>query len=65
MNIQPKTFHELKSSANIIKPENGFGGLRQQQQPIPEKITFNIVNQSRRNPIGYNLKKTHSEANFL
>ena len=34
-------------------------------QQMPDKINFSNANQARKTPLNFNLKKTHSEANFL
>lgn len=60
LNIQPKTFHELKNS-NLTKqvPENY---MHHQQGP---GLNFNHGNQMRKTPMSFNLRKNNSEANFL
>lgn len=59
MNTQPKTFHELKASnVNKLQPDHAWGG-----QPA-ERIYFNN-SQARKPILNFNMKKNHSQANFI
>ena len=63
LNVQPKTFYEIKASnnANKIMPENSWTGQHYQN----EKISFSNNNQVKKPIINFNMKKNYSQASFL
>lgn len=62
MNLQPKTFHELKASnlRNQLNQDNKFGVNLHQLDPST-KLCFSNNNQLRKTPTSYCLRKNLSE----
>lgn len=64
MNIQPKTFHDLKMNNNSVTPQNQHSNTKGSVIYFHDKQ--NMTNdQLRKAPINFHLKKSYSQINMM